>query len=73
VSTDSENHGYTHYKSNVRDQVFNRLLGVDKALGQGEYAGLDVDAARQMLAEIARLVECPIAESYRPPASFLGG
>ena len=34
----------SHYKSNVRDQVFNlfEVLGVDKALGQGAYADLDV-------------------------------
>ena len=37
----------SHYKSNVRDQVFNlfEVLGVDKALGEGEYADLDVDTA----------------------------
>jgi len=56
----------SHYKSNVRDQVFNlfEVLGVDKALGQGEYADLDADTAGEMLAEIARLAEGPIAESY---------
>src|SRR5688572_9683626 len=29
----------SHYKSNVRDQVFNlfEVLGLDKALGEGEY------------------------------------
>ena len=29
----------SHYKSNVRDQVFNlfEVLGVDKALGGGDY------------------------------------
>lgn len=56
----------SHYKSNVRDQVFNlfEVLGVDKALGQGEYADLDVDTAGEMLAEMSRLAEGPIAESY---------
>ena len=56
----------SHYKSNVRDQVFNlfEVLGVDKALGEGEYADLDADTVREMLGEIARLAEGPIAESF---------
>jgi len=55
-----------HYKSNVRDQVFNlfEVLGVDKALGQGEYADLDADVAVEMLGEMAKLAEGPIAESF---------
>jgi alkylation response protein AidB-like acyl-CoA dehydrogenase len=55
-----------HYKSNVRDQVFNlfEVLGVDKALGQGDYADLDADTVKEMLGEIARLAEGPIAESF---------
>ncbi|MGV9799467.1 acyl-CoA dehydrogenase N-terminal domain-containing protein, partial [Mycobacterium sp. NPDC003449] len=33
----------SHYKSNVRDQVFNLfdVFGVDKALGAGSYSDLD--------------------------------
>jgi alkylation response protein AidB-like acyl-CoA dehydrogenase len=56
----------SHYKSNVRDQVFNlfEVFGVDKVLGEGEYADLDVDTAREMLAEITRLAEGPIAASF---------
>ncbi|BBY18333.1 acyl-CoA dehydrogenase [Mycolicibacterium litorale] len=56
----------SHYKSNVRDQVFNlfEVLGVDKALGQGEYSDLDADTAREMLGEMARLAEGPIAASF---------
>ncbi|MDT7730446.1 MAG: hypothetical protein QOK45_699, partial [Mycobacterium sp.] len=56
----------SHYKSNVRDQVFNlfEVLGVDKALGEGEYADLDVDTATEMLGEMVRLAEGPIAESF---------
>ena len=56
----------SHYKSNVRDQVFNlfEVFGVDKALGEGEYSDLDVDTAREMLSEMARLAEGPIAESF---------
>jgi len=56
----------SHYKSNVRDQVFNlfEVLGVDKALGHGAYADLDADTATEMLSEMVRLAEGPIAESF---------
>jgi len=56
----------SHYKSNVRDQVFNlfEVLGLDKALGEGAYADLDADTATEMLAEMVRLAEGPIAESF---------
>jgi len=56
----------SHYKSNVRDQEFNlfEVLGLDRALGTGEYSDLDADTAREMLHEIARLAEGPIAESF---------
>jgi alkylation response protein AidB-like acyl-CoA dehydrogenase len=55
-----------HYKSNVRDQVFNlfEVFGVDRVLGDGAYSDLDVDTAREMLAEMSRLAEGPIAESF---------
>ncbi|CRZ16899.1 acyl-CoA dehydrogenase [Mycolicibacterium neworleansense] len=56
----------SHYKSNVRDQVFNLfdVFGLDKALGAGDYSDLDADTAREMLSEMARLAEGPIAESF---------
>jgi alkylation response protein AidB-like acyl-CoA dehydrogenase len=56
----------SHYKSNVRDQAFNlfEVFGVEKALGQGAYADLDEESAREMLAEISRLAEGPIADSF---------
>ena len=56
----------SHYKSNVRDQVFNlfEVYGIDRAFGEGDYADLDVDTARDMLAEISKLAEGPIAESF---------
>ncbi|HEX3547567.1 MAG TPA: acyl-CoA dehydrogenase [Mycobacterium sp.] len=56
----------SHYKSNVRDQVFNlfEVLCIDKAFGEGDFADLDVDTAREMLGEMARLAEGPIAESF---------
>ncbi|MDY6871767.1 MAG: acyl-CoA dehydrogenase [Actinomycetota bacterium] len=56
----------SHYKSNVRDQEFAlfEVLGLDRALGAGEYSDLDADTAREMLSEMARLAEGPIAESF---------
>jgi alkylation response protein AidB-like acyl-CoA dehydrogenase len=56
----------THYKDNVRDQLFNlfEVLGVDEVLGVGAYTGLDVATATEMLWEMARLARGPIAESY---------
>jgi len=56
----------SHYKSNVRDQLFNlfEVFGMDKVLGEGAYGDLDGDTAREMLAEITRLAEGPIADSF---------
>ncbi|MCV7336160.1 acyl-CoA dehydrogenase [Mycolicibacterium senegalense] len=56
----------SHYKSNVRDQVFNLfdVFGLDKALGSGDYTDLDADTAREMLNEMARLAEGPIGDSF---------
>ncbi len=56
----------SHYKSNVRDQVFNlfEVFGLEKALGQGDYADLDVDTATEMLGEAARLCAGPVAASF---------
>ena len=56
----------SHYKSNVRDQAFNLfdVFRVDKALGTGDYSDLDADTAREMLNEMARLAEGPIADSF---------
>ncbi len=44
----------SHYKSNVRDQLFNlfEVFGMDKVLGEVHYGDLDGDTAREMLAEI---------------------
>lgn len=55
-----------HYKSNVRDQVFNlfEVFGVDRVLGEGAFADIDVDTAREMLVEMARLAEGPVAASF---------
>ncbi len=56
----------SHYKSNVRDQVFNlfEVFGLEKALGQGEFVDLDVDTATEMIGEAARLCEGPVAASF---------
>ena len=55
-----------HYKSNVRDQVFNlfEVFGLDEALGEGSFSDLDADTATEMLGEMARLSEGPIADSF---------
>ncbi len=55
-----------HYKSNVRDQVFNlfEVFGLDQVLGEGQFSDLDVDTATEMLGEMARLSEGPIADSF---------
>jgi alkylation response protein AidB-like acyl-CoA dehydrogenase len=56
----------SHYKSNVRDEAFNlfEVFGVDKVFGEGKYSDLDTETAREMLVEMARLAEGPIAESF---------
>jgi alkylation response protein AidB-like acyl-CoA dehydrogenase len=56
----------SHYKSNVRDQVFNlfEVFGVDKSFGEGAFSDLDTDTAREMLTEMSRLAEGPVAESF---------
>src|SRR5437870_10189942 len=55
----------SHYKHNLRDIEFNlfELLGRDQILGQGLYADLDPETARQMLAEMARLATEDLAPS----------
>ena len=54
-----------HYKSNVRDIEFNlfEVLGRQEVLGRGVYEGVDVDAARDILREVARLAEHELADS----------
>jgi alkylation response protein AidB-like acyl-CoA dehydrogenase len=56
----------THYKSNLRDLEFNlfEVFGADKSFGQGPYADLDVDTARDILAEVNRLAREDLAASY---------
>ncbi|KAA0022245.1 acyl-CoA dehydrogenase [Antrihabitans cavernicola] len=65
-----------HYKSAVRDLEFNifEVFGVGALLDGGAYGDLDTDTAREMLAEVARLAEGPIAETFaeadRHPVGF---
>jgi alkylation response protein AidB-like acyl-CoA dehydrogenase len=64
-----------HYKANVRDLEFNlfEVFGRQDVLGTGQYAELDVEAAKDILGEVARLAENELAASLidsdrNPPA-----
>ncbi|MFZ1286585.1 MAG: acyl-CoA dehydrogenase [Candidatus Phosphoribacter sp.] len=55
-----------HYKANVRDLEFNlfEVFGRQDVLGHGPYADLDVEAAKDILGEVARLAENELAASF---------
>ena len=55
-----------HFKSNVRDIEFNlfEVFGTDKVLNAAPFDDLDEDTARGMIAEVAKLAEGPLAESF---------
>ncbi|MET9478927.1 acyl-CoA dehydrogenase [Streptomyces sp. NPDC006638] len=55
-----------HYKSNLRDIEFNlfEVLGRDKLYGTGPFAEMDVETAKSVLGEIARLAENDLAASF---------
>ncbi|MYS20354.1 hypothetical protein GA0115240_119018 [Streptomyces sp. DvalAA-14] len=55
-----------HYKSNLRDIEFNlfEVLGRDQLYGTGPFAEMDVDTAKDVLGELARLAENELAASY---------
>ncbi|WP_037911560.1 acyl-CoA dehydrogenase [Actinacidiphila yeochonensis] len=55
-----------HYKSNLRDIEFNlfEVLGRDQVYGSGLFADMDGGTAREILAELARLAENELAESF---------
>ncbi|MFC9789225.1 acyl-CoA dehydrogenase [Rhodococcus sp. NPDC127528] len=65
-----------HYKSNVRDIEFNmfEVLGIGDLLDSGAYGDLDTETVREILAEVARLAEGPVADSFvdadRNPVEF---
>jgi alkylation response protein AidB-like acyl-CoA dehydrogenase len=56
----------SHYKSNVRDLEFNlfEFFRVQRVFGEGRFSALDVDTAKEMLSEMSRLAEGPIAASF---------
>jgi len=55
-----------HYKSNVRDIEFNlfEVFGTDRVLGSSPFTDLDTETARGIIAEVAKLAEGPLAESF---------
>jgi alkylation response protein AidB-like acyl-CoA dehydrogenase len=55
-----------HYTANLRDLEFNlfEFLDTRDRFGTGPFAQMDVETARGVLAEIRRLAEGPIAESF---------
>ncbi|MFQ6393696.1 acyl-CoA dehydrogenase [Nocardia sp. KC 131] len=65
-----------HYKANVRDIEFNlfEVLQLDKLLDTGAYGDLDSDTVREILIEVKRLAEGPVAESFaaadRDPVAY---
>jgi alkylation response protein AidB-like acyl-CoA dehydrogenase len=56
----------SHYKSNLRDIEFNlfEVLRRDEVLGQGPFAEIDGESAREILAEVDRLAREDLATSY---------
>jgi alkylation response protein AidB-like acyl-CoA dehydrogenase len=56
----------THYKSNLRDLEFNlfEVFGAERAFGQAPFGEIDVDTARDVLAEVNRLAREDLAASY---------
>ncbi|MBF6245029.1 acyl-CoA dehydrogenase [Nocardia elegans] len=55
-----------HYKSNVRDLEFNlfEVLGIGSVLDSGAYGDLDTDTVKNIIEEVRRLAEGPVAESF---------
>ncbi|HSV41100.1 MAG TPA: acyl-CoA dehydrogenase [Nocardioidaceae bacterium] len=56
----------SHYKSNIRDIEFNlfEVLGRDEVYGTGPFAEIDVDTAKEILAETERMAREDLAASY---------
>jgi alkylation response protein AidB-like acyl-CoA dehydrogenase len=65
-----------HYKANLRDIEFNlfEVLELNKLLDTGAYGDLDSDTAREILSEVRRLAEGPVADSFaaadRDPVTY---
>lgn len=66
----------SHYKSNMRDIEFNlfEVLNRQDVLGTGPFEDVDLDTAKSILAEVDRLAQGELAESFedadRNPPSF---
>jgi hypothetical protein len=56
----------THYKSNLRDIEFNlfEVFGREKVYGTGPFEEMDVDTAKEILAQIERLSSNELSASY---------
>ena len=56
----------SHFKSNVRDVEFNlfEVFGTDRMLSQAPFGDVDLETARGIIAEVAKLAEGPLAESF---------
>ncbi|MGY1830587.1 acyl-CoA dehydrogenase [Geodermatophilus sp. SYSU D01180] len=56
----------SHYTANLRDLEFNlfEFLDTKDRFGTGPFAQMDAETARGVLAEIRRLAEGPVAESF---------
>jgi alkylation response protein AidB-like acyl-CoA dehydrogenase len=55
-----------HFKSNVRDIEFNlfEVFGTDALFNSAPFDDVDEDTARGIIAEVAKLAEGPLAESF---------
>src|SRR6202008_2187679 len=55
-----------HYKANLRDIEFNlfEALGLGPILDSGSVGELDTATTREVLAEVARFAQGPVAESF---------
>ena len=66
----------SHYKSNLRDIEFNlyEVLGTNERLGQGPFAEMDMETARNVLREVERVAVEDFAASFeegdRTPPAF---
>src|SRR5690349_20321582 len=56
----------THFKSSMRDQLFNlfEVFGAEQYLGSEPYPEIDADTARGLLAEVERFAREDLAASY---------
>ena len=57
-----------HYKSNLRDIEFNlfEVFGAADRMGQGPFAEMDVETAKELLRESEKMAVGPLAEGFVP-------